>query len=141
MALDFQTHKYRKKPGTNLVELEKVNPYVRMGNGEDAYIYLQAGKCYAGGGEMLDLEDVPGWVWEKMKKMDHRVLKEVGWYDQLNDALIAIGDKPAEPPKKATERGKWVCKQCEEEMDKNMRLAHTMAHRREEKAAQKAKEE
>lgn len=135
--LDLQTHKLKVVKGQAVVD--KIVPYVRMSHG-DTYIYLQAGKIYTGSNEPpLDLADVPGWVWERMKTMNPVVLKQVGWFDQMNDALEEVGEEPIEPKVKQKDLGRWTCKTCGEEMEKRHQLAHTMRHRRDEKAAEQEK--
>src|SRR3990167_11375374 len=86
---------YRKVPGRNEVRLVGENPYLRFVNSDHASIYLQGGRFYAEGGDVIDPEP---WVIKSVCMVRVDKLKKVG----LNiEEFEAAHDTKIEPIKKA----------------------------------------
>jgi hypothetical protein len=83
MTLSLRPHEYRtdKRTGRNI--LTRMNPYVRLRNGDDPPVFLQGGKLYDEGG--TEIKKAPPWVVEHMKVMSDKAKREVGFADDSSD--------------------------------------------------------
>lgn len=100
MALNPIVH-HMKKVGNDLV-LDKVTPYAAIkgdmvGGQEVGYYYLQSGHCYSGkNGKPMKLDEIPEWLWNRMKSMNKVVLEETGWLEKMQEHF----SQPVKPKEK-----------------------------------------
>lgn len=78
MSVDLQVHKYRRQ-GQSTV-MTDVNHYVKVKDpNSNAKYYLQKGRYYAGLDQQLKEDEVPQWLKDQVKKMNPKVLEQVGF--------------------------------------------------------------
>lgn len=77
LALD-KVHVLEKIPGSLQFRLTKTNPAMRLARKDDV-VYLQGGKVFDQGGNLLAKEKQPGWLADEMKTCNPVALRECGF--------------------------------------------------------------
>ena len=74
MSLSLKPH---IRAATREGQVERVIPYLVMNDEHHADLFLQNGKAYGAGGDLI--KKIPKWAEDKMKAMNPKALEEVGW--------------------------------------------------------------
>jgi hypothetical protein len=79
MSFTLKVHDYKRRRDGNQAVLVRVQPYVRLKNGEESPpIFVQSGKFWAEGGDEIDEDDLPDWVAGEIAKMSKTAKREAG---------------------------------------------------------------
>lgn len=75
MSMSLKVHEFAHKDGREV--LVRTNPYVRLTQKDEPPYIIQSGCVYGDGGGLIEPEDVPEWVWDRVDKMVPRVRDEL----------------------------------------------------------------
>lgn len=90
-------HVLRKVPGSQQWALAKTQPALRLCS-QDEVIYIQHGKTFSAGGNLIADRDLPGWFATELGKCNPTVLKECGWEKPVVAVKPTKAAKPAAKP-------------------------------------------
>jgi hypothetical protein len=98
MALNLSPHQYAVDPNTQNPILTRVQPYIRIHEGTDPPMFLQAGNVYSEGGGLVHEQNWPAWLPGMIERLSPGAKEETGFQD-----FVQISNKPlAAPMKKGT---------------------------------------
>lgn len=113
MQLSYRVHEMEKAQGTNQAILVRINPYIRITNGNNAPLFIQKGCVFSAGGQQEDMDKVPGWFWDELEGITEKALTECGFSPEIRakrKAEIAAKKAPkvaaVKKTKKKTTRNK-----------------------------------
>lgn len=95
MALNLNPHEFAVDPNTLQPVMTRVQSYIRLREGTDPPMFLQAGKVYSEGGQLIPREKWPGWLQDAILQMTPPALEECGF-----TAFVQALNVPAEKGKK-----------------------------------------
>ena len=110
MPLSLKVHHYQRIPGTTMVRLQKVTPYIRLCEGAGPPIYLQDGQAWSeGGADPLDVATLPEWFRTGLARLTPAARAEVGWRlpddPPLPEPAPALTQTPRRGPRLGRPRG------------------------------------
>lgn len=103
MGLNLSPHEYAVHPDTQQPVLTRVNAYVRIREGMDPPMVLQAGRVYGEGGDFVPEESWPTWLPGAILKLNPKIQEECGFqgYVQNLNKSGAVIQSPLAPPQEA----------------------------------------
>lgn len=75
MGLSLRVHEYTNKGGQDV--LVRSSPYVRFTQKDEPTFIVQSGCVYGAGGGLIEPENVPDWVWDRIEGLTPRVRDEL----------------------------------------------------------------
>lgn len=75
MGLSLRVHEYASSGGREI--LSRTNPYVRFTQKDEPTFIVQSGCVYGAGGGLVEPENVPEWVWDRIEGLAPKVREEL----------------------------------------------------------------
>jgi len=85
--VDMNPHKYERRG--RVAVLTEENHYIRIADPDSgAKYYLQKGRVFMGTDTLLKKDEVPQWIYDRMEKMEPKVLAQAGFGDKSQERKL-----------------------------------------------------
>jgi hypothetical protein len=92
MSLNLSPHEVAVNPDTNQPTLVKITPYVRLRDADDPPMFLQQGKVYSEGGQLIPQSKWPAWLEDAILQLTPLAQEEAGFTE-----FVQKLNRPSEP--------------------------------------------